>query len=1171
MKEHIEKLLDNHDNQQSYQAMMVLVFSLERHLDLQSLTALVKHMMRHAQRPETPASMKAHLFIVVEFLFSRRSFDQGTLKQTITVLFNCEEILSQHLSDQVYVVSFLRAFLQVILNYYSQMPFEAKPFIPAFLGAVLELFADKSINDRFAESHTNEVGLESLDPSNPVPILEKNAFVSGKTYSGLAEQVFEMLVEHTFDAGLFADLGSNPADELSDIFANFDFRKDVSHGAGRSASTSSKIFALMNYALSERFESSRSFMCKMLLLMLNKINGLQLSFSEGFHANLAKMAGVLLGLKASTKEADRLLGRIFEMVDLDTAFAHLAADLNLNLSDGSILEKEEFTHMLYIFGHHCRDLDFRFFLVRVLPLLQHVAQKQAAQMTQIEELVLKKLFESVKGFKKFETLWATDDPSIFSQSCACLLQTLMPLAEDLIGLQTPFLGIFQSFLMSLVKVHGSRRQITAAMVAQFRSANVLGRFCLRVAQSKRNLLEENCLQLIVRLLPRDYIAEVFQKNCDRLVRNLTDPDLMEKSLKEAIILGFIVRACENMDRDDSTLRKMFQFLEQLIQFKKNLREAPRLRASDKKKFAAKANCLVLQLLTFTTPNMPFNLYKRTLELACQTSQDAETESNEDKKQGLDMETPSAAAVKKGNTPSKYDQHALRFCLQFILSVQINTSQLTGGLFTTKEAISEMRQEILFKMAKHFLPVVVVNIKSRNIKTRRYAKEMLKKLVELEHSGSAHRRIRVNSLSVSAVIAGLAGSSSYSKSCAVQALGYLFKGFHRRFEEELRQSLLELVLMLTRERNKEVFLAVMKFVKTFVKLEKKEAILANKEAICGTIFHEECELGEQFRVKVRGVIMVLMHKLGREETSLIVGDKWANMVRYVVKKIKRPRRRQTRTNEAAVETGLKVKEEPEDQDFDARTFLEERRKLVAERKRLANNSFNGFVGEIFKRYLDSSLAQVEPQTNRILEESEDEDEVDGDFLDELGDTSRLKQFFQEGVGKSKKKGKESGAKARAKPKGDVYFDEETGKLIITQKRIIPKKLGKRKLSDLDDAETKSSQVPDLKRKRPREFDSKWKRENSEKRFKKIIEQVTRRNRHLNEAVHTIKETGQRYRNKSGGGDAAFRDRLSPHAFIQFNPVAISKKLRSKARKAFEIVVNSRKKTTGALKNLKIRAK
>ena len=220
-----------------------------------------------------------------------------------------------------------------------------------------------------------------------------------------------------------------------------------------------------------------------------------------------------------------------------------------------------------------------------------------------------------------------------------------------------------------------------------------------------------------------------------------------------------------------------------------------------------------------------------------------------------------------------------------------------------------------------------------------------------------------------------------------------------------------------------------------------------------------------------------------------------------------------------------------------------------------------------------MGEVKEENNKIEEEIEEADDEE-EFLEEFGDISKLKQFFKEGIVKNKKQEKTE-KMGKSKKKGDVYFDEATGKLIITQKKITPKLSGKRKFSDFetDDAglESGAKKMNNLKRKRPREFTSKQKREQSELKFKKIISNVTKRNRHLNEAVHTIQESGRSYKNKLGGGDAAMKNRASPHAFIQFNPVAISKKLRQKARKAFEIVVNSRKKTSGALKNLKIKKK
>lgn len=1169
------KLLKNHKGTQNYQSVMILIFSLQKHFKNNELVKLIKEMMTQAQKSGTPSTMKAHLFIVLEFLFSQRSFEKSVLKETMTVMFNCEEILSEHLSNKIYVVSFLRAFLQLILNFYSQYPNEAKPYIPAFLGSILELFTDKGAGLDFGENLvSNELGLDAMSGSDDElkEQVEKNAFVSKGHYSGLAGQLFEMLIEHTFDSNLFSDLGSDPTEELNDIFANFDFRANVSHGNNGVASTSSKIFALMNYGLSERFSNSRPFICKMLFGMLDKIGSLQLVFSQAFHVNLGKMASILLSFGKTSKEADMLLGKIFELVDLPTAFNELSSQMGLNIHQMSILEKEEFSHLLYIFSRHCKNLDFVFFLQRIFPLLTQMTQKPVSQMSQIEELLLKKLYSSVLGFTNFSPLWTSSDQNLVNQVSSCILMSFRTLADEVTDLQTPFLRIFQNFLLSLLSVKEINPYLAKITIQQIKETKILGLFCVRVAKSERNLLEENCLQLIVRLISRDYINNIFEKNCERIISKLQNKEKIEKTLREGIIIGFIARACGTVTRDDQILHRIFSFITSLLQFKTKLNQDNTIKMSDKKRHSLKVNCLVLQLLTFLTPNVPFALYPRILSFGIKTSQNHFSNSTK-QSSSLKIEGEKLGKNKKKEvTQTKYDQYALKFCWQLISSIQLNMSG-DNSLMQNNSSILNTRKDLLFSLAEHFLPIVLVNIKSRNIKTRKNAKETLKKIVELEHLFPSMGKIRANSLSVSSVIAGLVGTSSYTKSCAIQGLGYLLKGFYSSFELNLKQSILELVLMLTRERNKEIFLAILKFLKTFVKLENGESIRSNKEAIRGTIFHEECELGPKFRAKIKGIIMILMRKLGREETSEIVGDQWRNMIRYVAKKITKARnkRRAKPKHEEEEESEQDIIEE-EEKDFDVKMFLEEKKREVSKKKKLGNNTFNGFVGEIFRRYLAGSMGNI--QNNNKIEEEVEEANDEEEFLEEFGDISKLKEFFNEGIIKSKKQEKTEKS-GKSKKKGDIYFDEATGKLIITQKKITPKLSGKRKFSDFetDDAglDSGSKNMNNLKRKRPREFTSKQKREQSELKFKKIISNVTKRNRHLNEAVHTIQESGRSYRNKSGGGDAALKNRVTPHAFIQFNPVAISKKLRQKARKAFEMVVNSRKKTSGALKNLKIKKK
>ena len=1200
LNEHLHFLVNDYKNPSSYQALMVLVFSLQKHLPAESVTNLVTSIGNFIQKDGISSGLKTYLFIMLEFIFSQREFNKQVLKTIVKCMFNTEELLADQLSNQAYVISFLRAFLQILLNFYSSFALEAKPYIPAFLGVLLELFADKGPSEldfddpEFALEESMEVGEDGLISKELAPTQvpedrkgDKSSLASLNNYSLLAENIFSMLTEFSFDKNLFSDMSSNSSEELTDIFANFDFRRDVvgqnNSGPG---STSSKIFALISYALSDRFKKSRSFICKVLKDMIQKIGSLDLQFSQKFHMSISRMAVNILAFGSSLKEADALQGQILELVDLNCLFDILKSEVLLDIENISVLEREDFTHMLYVFSRYTKSLDFTFFAEKIFPLLEHMATKDRSQMSQFEEMLFKKLYSSVTGFRNFQGLYSLPDSQI-EESVKIIVESLLPLSDEIVDLNNSFLSLFQGFLLSLFESKDKSPRVVNAIIQLLQTSNVLGKFCGKIAKADRVLLEENCLQLIVKLFPRQYISEVFQKNCSRLSEGLKLKNKIEKSLKEGVILCFICKASGELSRDDSIYRNLLNFCGQLLALDRQSQSKESnlfsMRVSDKRKCILRANCLVLQILTFLVPNVPWSLYPEIVQMAKQTIRSSnigttQKEQPKSNSQSLDIEEGIMPKTSWNNkqtiSVNKYDQQALRFSLQLMLSADLNIIATRAISEGDQLQMAQTKQKVLMALAEFFLPLAMVNIKSRNKKTRIYAKQVLKQLVDLEHPKNdlVRESIKVNSLSVSSVIAGLAGKTSYLKSSAIQALGYLYKGFHGAFNLDLKQSLLEVVLLLTNEHNKEIFHSVLKFLKTYVKLENADAIRSNKEGIRCSIFSEDEKLGVGFRAKVKGIIMILMRKLGKEEIREMVGDKWANMIRYVAKKIsnlKKPSKF-TRQLENELE-GEKEKDEtlPEE-DFDVKGFLKERRQLVAKRKKLANNTFNGFVGEIFRKYLAGSLKET-PNQEKI--EEEEKETVDPNESNEIRDfiqDKQLKEFFQEGVKHKIKAGDER--KERSKKKGDVYFDEKTGKLVIKQKPIERTLTGKRNFSDFETenpSESKSTTIGNLKRKRPRSFQSKQSRELSEAKYKKIIEGVTRKRKHVNEAVHSIHETGKSFKNKSGG-DSAFKNRLSPHAFVQFNPVAISKKLRHKAKKAFEMVVTKRKKTSGVLKNLKIKS-
>ncbi len=84
--------------------------------------------------------------------------------------------------------------------------------------------------------------------------------------------------------------------------------------------------------------------------------------------------------------------------------------------------------------------------------------------------------------------------------------------------------------------------------------------------------------------------------------------------------------------------------------------------------------------------------------------------------------------------------------------------------------------------------------------------------------------------------------------------------------------------------------------------------------------------------------------------------------------------------------------------------------------------------------------------------------------------------------------------------------------------------------------------------------------------RILRKLKRSTKKKKDRVHFIQESGQMYLNKMNQSDMRLKNRPDPHAFIQFNPMALSRKLRLKASKTFEDLMKKKKK--GAFKGLKI---
>ena len=74
-----------------------------------------------------------------------------------------------------------------------------------------------------------------------------------------------------------------------------------------------------------------------------------------------------------------------------------------------------------------------------------------------------------------------------------------------------------------------------------------------------------------------------------------------------------------------------------------------------------------------------------------------------------------------------------------------------------------------------------------------------------------------------LIAGLGADKTYVKSCSLEAISLIYKNFKRKIDSSLSQNFLELSLLILKEKNKEVFVSVLKVVKNYLRIQKKSIL------------------------------------------------------------------------------------------------------------------------------------------------------------------------------------------------------------------------------------------------------------------------------------------------------------------------------------------------------------
>lgn len=361
-------------------------------------------------------------------------------------------------------------------------------------------------------------------------------------------------------------------------------------------------------------------------------------------------------------------------------------------------------------------------------------------------------------------------------------------------------------------------------------------------------------------------------------------------------------------------------------------------------------------------------------------------------------------------------------------------------------------------------------------------------------------------------------------------------------------LLEVILLLVKDRNKETYNAIISFLKAFIKNAAKDLVLEKLGMIMQAIFVWDKTSQMVCKGRVKNLLIKLLKRVEMSEIEQFVPEEHSNLLKNLAKQKRRElnKKKNSRTfGDGAEESWLD--DELNNEDF-------KKIKLQSRRKRVEDIEDDMEDIEMANPYAGrSSNYEEKPEHKNLLLK-----------FDQNEETFHFVEHPTLSLQSNRKKMDLSQNDDDSGPGNDdlVYYNEKENRLVIRERAA--KLIGfKRRRQQIDDEAVEEEAHGDEKVSR-----KKIKEEKGQTLAARLLEKHKKKDY---ENVHTIREVGDTYKAKDGKtkGDVTIPGKAAPHAFIQFNPIALQKKHMGKASGAFDKIVN--KKKNGALKGLSSKKK
>lgn len=719
---------------------------------------------------------------------------------------------------------------------------DAKHFIPGFVSSTLEFFADQ----HYKEADTDGTAIENEG---------KGVESKDTVYKNFASKIFEILIESTFDGYLFGELSGNDTEgQLGDLIYNIEIEGSQTNFGKKTVV--SKLLSLFSYMISARFAQSWGSLFRIFDQFLKKICSLGHRSSALYNNWLAGVYrdthSIITLMPEFESQLEGLLSSIINNSDSVMFFDELFGAHSHDLAQ--LLDNDQFRYYIYLVSVHGRGLAFKLLYVKLRPIFEmalnelavskgnmEIEEDGAAQMdpnaigNRLRHSLFTQIINASSKFTEFNSL----EIGLLPESLKFLLQAMDVNPSSAHQTVKALVKLIIHLIMTVINESNKKMSKVMSEIVEILKTNTVlaktSKAFIGAASAEDVQLYDNYLKVLGKILPAQHTIGIISKNIKRLrvLLQKKDQESMERAVREAAIVSALLTAFDDLFRQVEVFNDALGFGQELLECGV--------------KGAAKA---AFKIYTSILRNSHPSQYPEILTIV-------------QERVNLFLE----GKIKD----HKFDLFALKFLKNGLESIALNFDK-------------KFLAENLHKFMEKFLSFIVFNIRNKGAKARDSSKSLISLITVLYHDidpnevpelqssriinadfaqviskAGSFQKIDEESFVVSCLIAGLAGDSGYMKSCTIEALAYLFKSLGEYCSQSLIKSSTEVVLLLIKEKNREVFTSILKFLKAVFKKQNRAVLAEDLPLIAEAVFEWDSSNTKAIRNKVKTLISVIIRK------------------------------------------------------------------------------------------------------------------------------------------------------------------------------------------------------------------------------------------------------------------------------------------------------------------------